>query len=139
MYDFDYVLDVISPWIDKYIDRGPGSLSSRELIGVAVWMLDVEVNNGGFLQYYSNSRGCLAEQTVGALEIIGAPDTAALLRAANKEIPFFPLPEDRDDRFALLDQVAEQARFAALETEYYLEREDRIHLLAQYLRATSDT
>jgi hypothetical protein len=138
MNDLDYVLEVITPWIDRYIADGPDGLSERELVGVSVWMLDAEVNNGGFHQYYANSRGRLARQTVAALKLIGARETAAALEAANAEIPGFPLPEDRSVRFALLDQVAEKARFAALETEYYEEREDRIRLLAEYLRSTSD-
>lgn len=136
MDDLDYVLSVITPWLDKYVEHGPSQLSSRELVGVGVWLLNAEVNNGGFHQYYSNSRGTLAERTVESLAEIGAADTASLLAAANKDIPSFPLPEDRADRSELLDQVSETARFAALETEYYLEREDRIALLANYLRST---
>jgi hypothetical protein len=138
MDDLDYVLDVITPWLDKYIAEGPDALSPREAVGVGVWLLDAEVNNGGFHQYYANSRGRLATQTVGALELIAANETASMLVAANRDIPFFPLPESRDERFALLETVAETARFSALESEYYEQREDRIHLLAQYIRATSD-
>lgn len=137
MDDLEYVLEVITPWIDKYIDQGPEALSSRELVGVGVWILDAAVNNGGFHQYYFNSRGRMATQTVDALREIGASDTASMLAAANKDIPYFPLPEDRDQRFSLLDEVSEKARFPALEKEYYEEQEDRIHLLAEYLRSTS--
>ena len=137
MDDFEYVAECVEPWIDKYINGGPSTLQHREAIGLGVWMLEAEVNNGGFHQYYSNSRGRLAEFTVHALLEIGAPDTASLLHAANLDIPAFPLPEDRSERFALLDQVAETARFSALETEFYQQREDRIALLAKYLQRTS--
>jgi len=138
MDDLDYVLQVITPWIDQYISQGPDALSERKLVGVGVWTLDAEVNNGGFLQYYFNSRGRLAKQTVKALRSIGARDTAGALEAANAEIPCWPLPENREERIEILEQVAERARFATLETEYYQQNEDRIHLLAQYLRSTSD-
>jgi hypothetical protein len=73
---------------------------------------------------------------VEALEEIGAFETASLLQAANKDIPQFPLPENREERFTMLEEVAETARFRALETEYYEQREDRIQLLAEYLRGT---
>jgi hypothetical protein len=135
--DFEYVIDAITPWIDKYISLGPESLAPRELIGVGVWMLDAEVNNGGFIQYYSNSRGRLALATVQGLRRIGASETASILEAANKDVPAFPLPEDREERFRLLDQIAEVARFRALEAEYYEQREDRITLLAEYLRSSA--
>jgi Domain of unknown function (DUF4375) len=137
MDDLDYVLEVITPWVDKYISHGPEALSSREIVGVGVWILDAEVNNGGFHQYYLNSRGRLALQTVDALQAIGARDTASMLAAANKDLPYLPLPEDREQRFALLDEVAETARFSALEKEYYEEQEDRLQLLAEYLRTSA--
>ena len=137
MDDLEYVLEVITPWIDKYISHGPEALCSREIVGVGVWILDAEVNNGGFHQYYFNSRGRLALQTVDALRAIGAIDTASMLAAANNDVPYLPLPEDREQRFALLEEVAETARLSALQKEYYEEQEDRIHLLAVYLRSTA--
>jgi hypothetical protein len=136
MDDLDYVLAVIEPWLDKYIASGPGTLGRRETVAVGVWMLNAEVNNGGFSQYYANSRGVLAEATVDALREIGAYETASLLEAANLDVAHFPLPEDRSQRYELLSQVAERARFGSLEQEYYQEREDRIALLAEYLRST---
>jgi hypothetical protein len=137
MSNLDYVLSVIDPWLDKYIAHGPGQLTPRERVGVGVWLLDVEVNNGGFHQYYDNSRGALALQTVESLAEIGAVHAAELLGAANACIPGFPLPEDRAARFALLDQASGTANFANLDSQYYLEGEDRISLLARYLRSTT--
>lgn len=138
MEDLDYVLHVIEPWIDKYIDQGAESLSSIEAVGVGVWLLDAEVKNGGFDQYYFNTRGLLAKRTVQALKAIGASETASLLEAANKDVPFLPLPHEREARVARLEQVAESSRFRALEAEYYEEQEDRIGLLAAWLRRTQN-
>ena len=113
------MLHTIEPWIDKYIDQGVDALSHQEAIGVGVWLLETEVNNGGFDQYYFNTGGVLAIPTVEALTKIGATDTAGLLAAANADIQTLPLPEDRDERSAVLDQVSESSRFAALETEFF--------------------
>ncbi|SHN37355.1 protein of unknown function [Rhizobacter sp. OV335] len=134
MEDLDYVLEVIEPWISQYLTHGAESLSQLEAVGVGVWLLDAEVNNGGFDQYYFNTRGALALETVQALRSIGAGEAASLLEAANKDVPILPLPDDREERIVKLEEIAESSRFASLETEYYRGREDRIALLAEYLR-----
>ena len=135
MDDLDFVIETIDPWLDKYISQGATALSNDEAIGVGVWLLETEVNNGGFDQYYFNSRGTLAIETVEALKKIGAVETAGLLEAANSDIPKFPLPDNRDERSKILDQVTDYSRFGALEREFYQENENRISLLAQYLRS----
>jgi Domain of unknown function (DUF4375) len=137
MDDFDYVLNVIEPWLDRYIAEGPTALGHRETVAVGIWLMDAEVKNGGFDQYYANSRGVLAQATVSALHEIGADDTASLLEAANKDVPYLPLPEDRDERYEMLNQISEYSRFGSLEQEYFEQREDRIALLANYLRRTA--
>jgi len=138
MDDLDFVIETIDPWLDKYISQGATALSIDEAIGVGVWLLETEVNNGGFDQYYFNSCGNLAVETVKALKKIGAIETAGLLEAANADIPNLPLPENRDERSEILDQVRENSRFNALESEFYQENENRISLLAQYLRSIQD-
>jgi hypothetical protein len=134
MNDVDYVLETVDPWLSKYIASGPEALSELEKVGVGVWLLDAEVNNGGFDQYYFNTRGVLALDTVKSLRSIGAQETASMLEAANAEFTKLPLPEDRGERNRLLDEVREKRGFRALDTEYYHERENRIGLLARYLR-----
>ena len=134
MDDLDFVDKTIESWVNKYISQGAKSLSTIEMIGVGVWVLEMEVNNGGFDQYYFNSCGNLAIETVASLKQIGANETASLLEAANNDVPCLPLPEDRDARMKILDQVNESSKFGALENEYYQETEDRIALLAKYLR-----
>ncbi|HXO76145.1 MAG TPA: DUF4375 domain-containing protein [Puia sp.] len=44
-----------------------------------VWYLEAEVANGGFNQYYFNSRGQFSELTPAALRLIGANDLAELM------------------------------------------------------------
>lgn len=134
MEDLDFVIETIDPWIGKYIKQGAESLSAEEAVAVGVWLLDAEVNNGGFDQYYFNSRGVLAQSTVQALVAIGATETASLLETANKDVPSLPLPGDLEERIAKLEEIAESSKFRALEAEYYRQHEDRIALLAAYLR-----
>lgn len=134
MSDLDYVLGRIDPWIDKYISAGPFALTPIEAVGVGVWMLEAEVNNGGFDQYYFNSAGDLAIQTVEALKAIGALNTASLLAAANAEFPGAMPPVDRTERQEVLDQVRESAEFSALEEEFNRDEEKRLFRLANYLK-----
>jgi len=138
MDDLDYVLSTIDPSLSKYISYGPAELHGLELIGVGIWTLEAEVNNGGFDQYYFNSAGDLAVPTVQSLLIIGAKNTASLLSAANAEFPDAAPPVDRSERQNLLEKIGEHARFGALDTEFYQDQDSRISLLAQYLRSKSN-
>lgn len=136
MSGFDYVLAVIDPWINKFIDCGANALRFEEIVGVGVWLLEAEVNNGGFDQYYFNSAGDLAVPTVDALRIIGASRTASLLAAANSEFPNLVPPANRDARQRALDEIRDSARFGALATEFYQGLEDLTALLALHFRNT---
>jgi hypothetical protein len=48
------------------------------------WTLEVEVNNGGFNQYYYNSSGEFAKLAPEALKLIGATQHAVLTQSANE-------------------------------------------------------
>jgi hypothetical protein len=63
-----------------------------------------EVLNGGFHQFFSNSTGVLAPESIVAFEALGMPQTAALVRNA---IAWFgpDYPRDRDERNERLDSV----------------------------------
>lgn len=137
MSDFDYVLTVIDPWIKKFIDDGADALKFEEIVGVGVWLLEAEVNNGGFDQYYFNSAGDLAIPTVNALRLIGASHTASMLAAANSEFPDSGPPADRGARQRALDEIRDSARFGALEAEFYQGLDDLVALLALHFRKAS--
>lgn len=48
----------------------------------AIWAVESEVNNGGFLQYFLNSSAESAQFVARALDIIGAPKTASICNRA---------------------------------------------------------
>src|ERR1700722_5493586 len=58
-------------------------LSQPERVFLCIWDLEAEVDNGGFDQYYFNSAGDHALDTVRALETIGAKRTAELVKTMN--------------------------------------------------------
>jgi hypothetical protein len=47
------------------------------------WLVEAEVSNGGFNQYYFNTDGKFASEAVAAFEYFGASEHAALMREAN--------------------------------------------------------
>ena len=49
--------------------------------------LEREVNNGGFNQYFWNSSGDFAHETIASLNLIGASHTAKILQQAIDQFP----------------------------------------------------
>ena len=48
------------------------------------WVVESEVNNGGFDQYYGNTADRFSDQAVDAFEFFGATELASLMREANR-------------------------------------------------------
>lgn len=71
--------------------------------------LEREINNGGFNQYFINSSGDFAHQTILSLRTIGATTTADILQKAIDQFPDKKVPQDRDERIELVEQIEETA------------------------------
>lgn len=85
-----------------------GALSPPERVFRSVWELEADVNNGGFLQYLSNSTGGLAPCAAGALRAIGATTMSEIVEQAVAAV-------GRD--ISWLDNGAREAALAALAPE----------------------
>lgn len=79
-------------------------LSDAERIFYITQTLEMEVNNGGFSQFFYNSSGDFSNGLVGAFTAIGANATAAICQ---KAIDAFgrDIPADRDARIELLEKL----------------------------------
>ena len=81
--DWDLVTSASEPpdGLDLSTD-GPAfrALSSVRQQFIAMWVLESDVLNGGFLQFYFNGWGWLAELAAAGYEAIGAKDCASLVR-----------------------------------------------------------
>src|SRR5436309_9995601 len=55
------------------------------------WLVDAEVNAGGFHQYFFNSSGQYAGDALSGYELLGAEEDAAIMRSA-----IAPLESDRE-------------------------------------------
>ena len=80
------------------------ALSEAERIFYITQKLEMEVNNGGFSQFFYNSSGNFSNELVGAFTAIGANATVAICQ---KAISAFgrDIPVDRDEREEMLDEL----------------------------------
>ena len=79
-------------------------LSEAERIFYITQTLEMEVNNGGFSQFFFNSSGNFSNELVSAFSSIGANTTAAICQ---KAIAVFgrDIPVDRGDRQDMLAEL----------------------------------
>ena len=98
--------------------------------------LEKEVNNGGFEQYFLNSAGRFAHETLRSLRAIGAIKTSNLLQQAIRLFPGAVVPGDRTERVGLMKQVPDKVIEAwdELDQEFYAYEEDLVALNLNYVR-----
>lgn len=98
--------------------------------------LEKEVNNGGFGQYFSNSSGNFAHQTIESLNAIGANSTADILKKAIDQFPNHMVPEDCNERNTIITQISKTAGavWEALDNDFYVYEDDLNALNMGYIR-----
>ena len=81
------------------------SLSDPQKIFYYVKSFEREINKGGFRQFYYNSSGAFAHETIYSLKIIGAYKTANIVMRANDQFPGRAVPKDRSERQRIVEQI----------------------------------
>lgn len=94
---------------------------------------EVEMNNGGIHQYYQNSFGNYANETVEALMEIGADFTALILDKGNSVFKNGIVPESQEERIKQIEDFDYQDRiwlFDELDNEFneYNDQLDELNL-----------
>ncbi|HMC84595.1 MAG TPA: DMP19 family protein [Chitinophagaceae bacterium] len=69
--------------------------------------LEREINNGGFEQYFRNSSGDNAHETILSLKAIGAYKTADILQQAIDQFPNKQVSKVREERIKSIEQIEE--------------------------------
>lgn len=87
--------------------RGVENLTEAELTAFVVDGAEREVANGGFSQFYFNSAGDQARETVEALHRIGAHTMAEIVEKANAAFGEHGPNSDRDKRQEQLDEIGD--------------------------------
>jgi hypothetical protein len=102
--------------------------------------LEREVNNGGFSQYFENSSGRYANDTIDMLREIGADRTAKILEEA---IAFFPnkkVPTDEDLKMGAYNQIKDEANkgWDMLDSQFFKYEDDLNQLNMEYVKSHKD-
>lgn len=90
-------------------------LSHPERVFFITQNVEIEVNNGGFSQFFYNSTGDFSAETVQAFLAIGAEKTAAICQRALDAVGQ-PLPVNRAERIELLEKIESGALAEALDS-----------------------
>lgn len=93
---------------------------SRQAIYI-IWILEAEVNNGGFNQFYFNSSGQFYKNLPDALNLVGAIKFADLTRRANKtfEKEFNQITEHQDGTLDGFSQSYDDNPLNEFDEEFY--------------------
>ncbi len=130
--------------MDKYIaekcEYGDSmeTLNAEQRILYITQALEMEVNNGGFAQFFFNSDGCFGNEIVSSFEKIGAMKTAEICK---KAISIYgdKVPTDRDEREEILtpDDEKEEERIEAILNEcddaFFEYEDDLVELNYQFI------
>jgi hypothetical protein len=110
-------------------------LSPTEQAFVLIWNLEVDVNNGGFKQYFFNSD--LDPNAVPhALRAVGADRAAAIVERALALFPNGAPPSECFARQKVLEGLDPDCDlFESLDQEFFAYPDDLSVLLAQFVRA----
>jgi hypothetical protein len=126
--------------MDRLFERieshGFESLTPSERAAFSLRWLYVEANNGGLHQFFFNDAGKLAADALHGLEIVGAPNTAGILRRAMSVFPDSVVPADQTARREFLcDSLTEEQEdlLSDLTTEFFQSSEPVADLLTAYI------
>jgi hypothetical protein len=119
---------------------GYQQLTAAERVVFCLDQLEREVNNGGFEQFFENSSGDHALDTIEALRTLGATATAALVAEAVRVFPQGRPATDRAERQRQVARLDEQARATLdrLDGAFYDSPESLVALERRYVRDHQD-
>lgn len=127
-------------WNKSKDDKDFESLNSIEKNILYIEMLEGQVNNGGFDQYFFNSSGEYAHETLIALKEIKAPKMAEILNRAITVFPTSPIPKDTEQRRKYMEDVPENISetWGKLDDEFYKYPENLAGLVIEYVKANKE-
>ncbi len=137
-HETDIVIEIGQKlWHKSKYDKDFESLNEIEKNVLYVEMLEKQVNNGGFDQYFFNSSGGYAHETLIALKEIKAPLTADILNRAIRVFPTLPVPKDTEQRREYLEDIPASISeiWEKLEDEFYEYPENLEGLVIEYAKA----
>lgn len=115
---------------------GYAALTPAERVVFCLDALEREINNGGFQQFFENSSGDHAFDTVESLQTLGANQMAALVRDAIAVFPGGRPAADRGERQDQLDRLDQRAtsRWGELDDAFYQYPDNLVALERRYVQ-----
>lgn len=112
------------------------NLTEAEKTFIYVEMLEAEINNGGFDQYFYNTSGDYYSESLQAYKTIGAHKTVKIIEEAFKLFPVNPIPKDNEKRQDILENVDKETskKWNALEDKFYEYEENIGGLLLEFVK-----
>lgn len=111
------------------------ALPISEQVVLALHTLDMEINNGGFAQYFSNTGGQFAQLAIAYLQEIEAPQTAELLSEAWQQLGAPTGSQLTNAQMDLLEQC--ESALDHLDASYYDSTENVALLAMQWIARTN--
>ena len=87
--------------IDRWYEVGSAELTEKEKTVLSVETFFGETTNGGFVQFLTNESQAFANWAADALERIGLPEYAVIMRKVQDLFPDGIIPQDSDEPFEL--------------------------------------
>ena len=132
--DFEDVVSEIYDTVFEKCSYGDAieKLNEHERVFFVAQLLEQEVDNGGFDQFFYNSSGDYAGEVVDAFTKIGALKTAAICQ---KALAVFggTVPTDRDEREELLDRLDCEDVLGECDDAFYAYEDDLEALYYAYI------
>ena len=121
--------------LDQLKKKGFDALTDTEKTLATTWQIEAGVNNGGFVEFFTSSRGDVAFNAPAALRAIGANQLAENAAEANSVFAPPGPPRDRNTRQALVRAFDESKlrALAILDERYCACTEDTDQLLEVFL------
>ena len=127
--------------MEKAEKYGIDSLSEKEKYFYAIYELDNEINNGGYLQYFDNSSGDLAYLILDALRSIGSNKALKITEEALDIYGRAP-SKDKEDRMKEIARITknyEDNLWEKCDSRFYdIEDENIGILLIEYVEANQN-
>ncbi len=111
-------------------------LNPSQQVVIIIENLEREINNGGFNQFYFNSSGNYANETIEYLKIIGANKTSEIVEKANNEWENGIVLKNRNERQKTLKNIEKKADLVwkQCDTEFNEYQDDITGLLIEFIK-----
>jgi hypothetical protein len=133
-----YRLDSLVIALDEAVQNSPHKpLTDAELAVVAVEALEMQVNNGGYTQFFTNTSVDFAAVIVSSLKLIGCLQTADITQRAVNMLGDVDLT-DPDAIAAVVEATFDDEQWDALSQEFFTYPDPIAERLWEYVEAHPD-